>query len=113
MTTDDILNLDCNEEKNQKILQKVLRKVKPLSKCSDEYVPIELLEKVIKKISLKYDISIHCICPDVSSSSSGIIWKVNIINKNFKTLKNVFGITMYECLAKTTIYMYSKTRGKN
>ena len=45
MTTNEIINLDYREKKNQEIIQKALRKIKPLSKYSEEYVPYSALEK--------------------------------------------------------------------
>ena len=48
MKTEQILNLDFRKEENQGIIQKVLRKIKPLSKYSDEVVPIEAIEKLVR-----------------------------------------------------------------
>ena len=58
MRTDQILNLDYREEESKEIIQKVLRKIKPLSRYSlDEDVPIEALEKLIKVMVHKYEIT--------------------------------------------------------
>lgn len=58
MKTEQIMNLDYRKEENQKIIQKVLRQVKPLSKFSDEeQIPIEMLEKTVSVLTNKYEIT--------------------------------------------------------
>ena len=37
MKTTEILDLDCRVNENREIIQTVLRQIKPLAKCSDEY----------------------------------------------------------------------------
>ena len=57
MKTEQILNLDYRKKENKEIIQKVLRKIKPLSKYSDEVdVPIEAIEKLIHVLVQKYEI---------------------------------------------------------
>ena len=46
MKTEDILNLDYREKENKQIIQKALLNIKPLSKFSDEKIPLEALEKL-------------------------------------------------------------------
>ena len=58
MKTEQILNLDYRKEESQEIIQKVLRKIKPLSKYSDESnIPIEAIEKLIRVLVQKYEIT--------------------------------------------------------
>ena len=48
MKTEDIINLDCRKEENKEIIQKVLRKIKPLSRYPDGCdIPFEAIEKAI------------------------------------------------------------------
>ena len=111
MTTNQIMNLDCREPENQEIIQKVLRQVKPLSKCSDEFIPVEKIERTIKVLCVKYDLFVQSIVPDCHSNENGIIWRAGIFDrKDLSHLGNAYGLTMYECLAKTAIYLYSITR---
>ena len=64
MKTEDILNLDYRKEENQEAIQRVLRKIKPLSKFSeDENIPFEKLEKLIGLYQNKYAIKIQYIIP--------------------------------------------------
>lgn len=115
MKTEDILQLDCREKENKKIVQKVLRKIKPLSKCSEEIVPMEMLERVLRIIEKKYGYHIFMIFPDTYSSDDGIIWRAEVSSKKTDKIsynKNIYGITFYEVIAKSVIYMYSKVKGK-
>ena len=112
MTTNQILSLDYREEENKKIIQKVLRQIKPLSRYSDEEeIPIEALEIAITVMCKKYDIRIKDISPDIWSADKRIIWRACIISdKNLAMRGNVYGISMYEVLAKSTVKLYSDVR---
>ena len=112
MTTNQILSLDYREKENKKIIQKVLRKIKPLSRYSDEEeIPIEALEKAITVMCKKYDIRIKDISPDIWSADKRIIWRACIISdKNLDMRGNVYGISIYEVLAKSTVKLYSDVR---
>lgn len=112
MTTNQILNLDYREEENKEIIQKVLRQIKPLSRFSEEKeIPIEALEKAITVICKKYNIRIRDISPDIWSADKKIIWRACIISdKDLKTRGNIYGISMYEVLAKSAIKLYSEIK---
>lgn len=112
MKTEDILNLDCRKEENKKIIQKVLRKIKPLSKYSDECeIPLEVIEKLLAAMCKKYCINIKEITANVLANDKQIIWKATIINENeFALLNYVYGISIYEVLSKSTIYIYTKVK---
>lgn len=112
MTTKEILNLDCRESKNKEIIQKVLRKIKPLSRYSDEYdIPFEAIEKAINIMSKKYSYRIRDVVPDVWGNESNTIWHINIIHDvSCKTIGTVHGITLYEAFAKAAIKLYSEIK---
>lgn len=105
MKTNEILNLDYRVEENKKIIQNVLRKIKPLSKYSDEKVPLEAIEKVIKIISEKYKI-----WPKPMKLTG--VYSVEVEDDNFKSLGKVYGMCVYEVFAKLVIKMYSEIRKK-
>lgn len=112
MTTKQIVNLDCREEKNQKIIQKVLRQIKPLSRYSEEYdIPFEAIEKAIVVMEKKYRLRIREFVPDIWSNKKEVIWRASIINDNtLETLESVYGISVYEVFAKTAIRMYAEVK---
>lgn len=113
MTTAQILQLDCKKEENQEIIQKVLRQVKPLSKCSENIIPIEKIERTIKVICSKYGFFIRKLYPDCIAGDKCIVWRSEIfLSSNLSNVGNVYGCTVYECLAKTAILLYAKTRNK-
>ena len=109
MTTKEILNLDYREEKNQKIIQKVLRKIKPLSKFSDESnIPIEALEKVIHVMVSKYDIHPQWLMMS-HHEQSYCIYTIGVKTSK-KQMGNVYGVSLYEIFAKLTIKIYSEIK---
>ena len=109
MKTEDILNLDYRKEENQEAIQRVLRKIKPLSKFSeDENVPFEKLEKLIGLYQNKYAIKIQYIMPNYEGS---IIYSASLLRSdNFKWIGNVYGMCMYELFAKIAIKMYTEIK---
>ena len=109
MKTEDILNLDYRKEENQEAIQRVLRKIKPLSKFSDdENIPFEKLEKLIGLYQNKYAIKIQYIIPNYEG---GIIYSASLLRSdNFKWIGNVYGMCMYELFAKIAIKMYTEIK---
>ena len=109
MKTEDILNLDYRKEENQETIQRVLRKIKPLSKLSeDENIPFEKLEKLVGLYQNKYAIKIQYIMPNYEGS---IIYSASLLRSdNFKWIGNVYGMCMYELFAKIAIKMYTEIK---
>lgn len=111
MKTEQILNLDYREKESQEIIQKVLRKIKPLSKCSDEIIPLEKIEKVVHVLASKYEIAPQWMT---------IMWEDGLTNtysigvktttEEHKWLGNVYGSCLYEVFAKLAIKMYSEVK---
>ena len=112
MTTKQILQLDCREQSNQKIIQKVLRQIKPLSKFSvEEDIPLSAIEKAITVMSKKYSMRIREFAPDVWANKQNTIWRATLINDNsMNTIDIVYGLSLYEVLAKCAIRMYAEVR---
>ena len=90
----------------------MLRQIKPLSRYSEEEdIPISAIEKAICVMSKKYNIRIRDISPDIWSADKAMIWRATIISdKNLVIRGNIYGISMYEVLAKVAIKMYSEVR---
>lgn len=112
MRTEDILNLDCRKEENKSIIQRVLRQIKPLSKCSDEYdIPLTTLEKAISVMCKKYCMMIKDFVPDTLANNQYIIWRAIIVNDtNLHIIDIVYGVSLYEVIAKTVIRLYSEIK---
>lgn len=111
MTTQQILNLNTirNPEANE-IIQKVLRKIKPLSKYEDmeEDIPLELVERVIHTIVSKYHVGVQWISHESRLSIPEVYWSISIkTTDTHKWLVSIQAATMYELLAKTAIKLYS------
>ena len=109
MTTQELINLDCREDGSMELLQKALRFIPPLAKYKIvEDVPIYKIEKVITVLTKKYNMRIRELKPDVWTNKNEVIWRSIIINDNdLSTTQMVYGLSLYECLAKTAICMYS------
>ena len=109
MTMNQILNLDCREDGSDEVIQKYLKKIKPLSKYkATEDVPFCKVERVITVLSKKYNMRIREFVPDVWSNNEETIWRAVLIDdRNLNQAGVIFGLSLYEVFAKTAIYMYS------
>lgn len=114
MKTEQILNLDYRKEENQEIIQKVLRKIKPLSKYSEEeQVPIESIEKLIQVLCQKYNITPQWMSMSFSEPKLSI-YSIGVkTTTDHKWLGNVYGMCLYEVFAKLAIKMYSEVKAGN
>ena len=112
MTTKEIINLDYREKRNQEIIQRVLRQIKPLSRYSDECeIPFSALEKAITVMCKKYCMRIRDFAPDVWSNNDCTIWSATLINEiTLKTIDMVYGVSLYEVFAKCAIRLYTEVR---
>ena len=111
MTTNEILQLDHREKENQIKIQKVLRKIKPLSKYSDEnVVPIEAIEKLVRVLVQKYEITPQWMSMSFFEPNLGI-YSIGIkTTTDHKWLGTVYGTCLYEVFAKLAIKMYSEVK---
>ena len=110
MTTSEIMCLDYRKEENQEKIQKVLRKIKPLSKYSDEEdIPFEVVEKCITVMSKKYCMRIKEFVPDVWAGKD-TIWRATYLDETNLNTTNIYGMCIYEIFAKCAIKMYGETR---
>lgn len=114
MTTDAILMLDCRKEENKVIIQKALRRIKPLMKYEDmgEDIPLEMIEKVINVIIGKYCVCIQWIShhKQPADMDTSMWWSCSCkTDDTHKWIGSWYGATMYELLAKTAIRLYAGT----
>lgn len=115
MKTEEILNLDYREKESKETIQKVLRKIKPLSRYSEESgdVPLEAIEKLIRVLYQKYEITPQWMTMSLYESA------VNVYSIGVKTttdhqwLGTVYGMCLYEVFAKLAIKMYSEIKQGN
>ena len=108
-----ILNLDYRKAENKQLIQKVLRKIKPLSKFSDEIVPLEMIEKVAKVLVCKYEIAPQWMTFSYAEAILGV-YSVSVkTTTDHKWLGNVYGCCLYEVMAKLVIKMYSDIKTQN
>lgn len=114
MKTEQILNLDYRKEESQEIIQKVLRKIKPLSKYSDESnIPIEAIEKLVRVLVQKYEITPQWMSMSYFEPIVGI-YSIGVkTTTDHKWLGTVYGMCLYEVFAKLAIKMYSEVKSGN
>lgn len=114
MKTEQILNLDYRKEESQEIIQKVLRKIKPLSKYSDESnIPIEAIEKLVRVLVQKYEITPQWMSMSYFEPILGI-YSIGVkTTTDHKWLGTVYGMCLYEIFAKLAIKMYSEVKSGN
>lgn len=111
MKTEQILNLDYRKEESKEIIQKVLRKIKPLSKFSDEeMIPLEAIEKTVKVLVNKYEIMPQWMTMNHREPVIGI-YSIGVKTADtHEWLGNVYGMCLYELFAKLAIKMYSEVK---
>lgn len=111
MKTEEILNLDYRKEENQETIQKVLRKIKPLSKFSDENeIPLEAIEKAIRIMVNKYAITPQWLTMTFHEQTH-CIYSIGVkTSDTHQWLGNVFGVCLYEVFAKLAIKIYSEIK---
>lgn len=112
MKTRDILNLDYRNEESKRIIQEVLRQIKPLSRFSEESeIPFEYIEKAIVVMSKKYCMRVRDFVPDVWSNKNEIVWRATILDETeLNIIGIVYGLSLYETFAKVAIQMYAKVK---
>lgn len=112
MKTEEILNLDCRKKENEIKIQKVLRKIKPLSRYSNEdVIPLEALEKLLMVFNRKYNVYLQWIT--VMYDEKTPIYKGSIkTTDNHVWLGSAYGVTIYELFAKLCIKIYSDIKSK-
>jgi len=114
MKTKDILNLDYRKEESQEIIQKVLRKIKPLSKYSEEErLPLEAIEKLIRVLCQKYEITPQWMIMSFYEPILGIFSIGVKTTTDHKWLGTVYGMCLYEVFAKLAIKMYSEIKSSS
>lgn len=113
MTTSEIVNLDFRKEESQEIIQQVLRKIKPLAKCSvEETIPLEMLEKVVRVVCLKYSVHVQYITQSIHANDKETIWCAKLVSDvDMKDIDNVYGMCIYELFAKMAIKLHSLIHG--
>ena len=111
MKTDEILNVDYRKEESKEIIQKVLRKIKPLSKYSDENdIPIEAIEKLIHVLVQKYEITPQWMTMSYFETILGI-YSIGVkTTAEHAWLGTVYGMCMYEVFANLAIKMYCEVK---
>ncbi len=114
MKTEQILHLDYREEESKEIIQKVLTKIKPLSKYSEEeQVPLEAIEKLIRVLCQKYEIAPQWMSMSFHQPILGIYTIGVKTTTDHSWLGNVYGMCLYEVFAKLAIKMYSEIKQGN
>ena len=114
MTTSEILDLDYADEKNKEIIQKALRKIKPLSKYDiDEEVPLEVLETLVSKYQHKYCLFVNYITPTYIPGERNTYCATCKRTDTLDYIGNVYSSTIYELFAKLSIKFYYETQSGN
>ncbi len=114
MKTEEILNLDFRKEESQEVIQKALRKIKPLSKFSDEeQIPLEAIEKLCHVLTNKYEITPQWMTISYHQPILGV-YSIGVkTTTDHKWIGTVYGMCLYEVFAKLGIKMYSEIKSGN
>ena len=111
MKTDQILNMNYKKDENREIIQKVLKRIKPLSRYTDD-VPIEALEKLIAIICKKYNLDMQWIVVMSEDAEDGrLVYSCGVkTHDKSKWLGTVYASCIYELFAKLSIKLFSESK---
>lgn len=110
MTTEQILCMDCRKESNRIKLQKALHMIPQFKKEKGD-VPISLFEKMMYVVTTKYAVTVQWISYILQEDQ--IYWSVSIRNDvDYSYMQTITAVTIYELLAKVSIYLYAKVKNK-
>lgn len=111
MKTEEILNVDYQKSKNKDLIQKVLKRIKPLSRYTDD-VPIEALEKLIAVICKKYNLDMQWIVVMSEDAKDGrLVYSCGVkTHDKGKWLGTVYASCIYELFAKLSIKLFSESK---
>lgn len=114
MKISSILGCDYREKKNKILIQKVLRKIKPLSKYPDgKLIELDEIMNVINKITVRYNVSIQW-CTIICNKNGVNTFHITIMNDDtYKPIQSIFGGYIYEVYAKALIAMYNMYKTNN
>lgn len=120
MKTEDIMNLDCRDERNKERLFKFIFQVKPAQKILRERncktakdvmtAPVDMFESVIFEL-FKYGYKINHIIPVIENNKFAV-WSCTISDNNNSLIGFVYGLTIKEVLIKTVIRIYGDIKKK-
>jgi hypothetical protein len=107
MTTQELLDLDYNNEESKKLIQKALRKIKPFKDFDEnKEVPLLLLETLVGKYERKYCLMINYITPTFIPGERNIYCATIKRTDTMQYLENVYGTSLYELFAKLCIKFF-------
>ena len=121
MTTEQLLDMKCDSDRNRQIINKALWKIKPVQKLGIQKgctLKIEELEYIINGLEKKYDIMIQSINPYYDMETKEMIFyicsiQMIVLDEQHKTrewLGNTYGKTLWELYAKTIIFIVQKIK---
>lgn len=112
MTTESLLALDCCEDGSKELLQKALRKMKPLERYADKDgdIPLEKLESLLKAMCRKYCVRMQYIIFSVNENGM-ITYNMSVKRDDTHSwLGTVYGLDIYETFCKAAILIYSSVK---
>lgn len=114
MTTQELLDLEYDVKENKTLIQKALRKIKPLSKYEmDVEIPLLTLEILVGKYARKYCLMVNYLTPTFIPGERNVYCASIKRTDTFQYLENVYGTTLYEVFAKLCIKFYYEVEKKN
>ena len=114
MKTEEILNIDCRKPEGKEKINRFLWKIKPFSRLGIPkgcLLSSEDIEAVLHGISIRYGYRLVHISLYYEEEKTFIFFKGDVTKKSDGInhwCGSVYGVTMWELLAKTLIKMYSE-----
>ena len=113
MDLDKVLSADWRTKSGRQLVLDVLAKIKPISKYAADggQIPLVKIERLVWTIVERYEVDVVWIF--VSHDDAGMRYTVSVRSKQpGVTYKIVYGITLYEVMAKVAITMWDLIKRK-
>ena len=114
MKLKEALYSDIRKEGVAEELHALLCKIPPLKKYEDsKKIPIEVLEKLLRKFEEKYDVRLQYIMPTYQKETNSHYYSCSVkTDSTHDWIGTVHGITIYECFVKLVLMCYGYSRSK-
>lgn len=103
-----VLNLDCREEANERVLQEALHQVKPLAKFEGRVQQVKV-EKLLGKICRRYYVDFKI---EPLYVPNNVDMYRSVVTSGTMKLADIYGCKVYEVLAKTVVWLFDAVESK-
>lgn len=113
MKTEELLDLDYRKEESKNLINEALKNIKVINKHSRaDKVELEVIEKFVGIVCRKYNVMAMYLTPSYLDNNKENLYTLSFREKygDKKWLGNVYGMCLYEVMAKAAIKLYAMVK---